>query len=178
MVDAGARRHDGRMEDRLVDAATADLLVKVGWQAALSGSSVVAGVIGTLLWGRGGRKRLVESTKTLEGDNKGLGKRIAALEAQTRMPAVSQTIDFSAGGDREPDLQSAIAATVHGLQVTIRSLTQHPLGGGHTYAELPAGTNVVTMADGTIRLALPVRPGAVPSARVGGSANVKPPTEG
>ena len=31
-----------------------------------------------------------------------------------------------------------------------------PLGDGHTYARLPAGTNIVTMADGTMHLALPV----------------------
>ena len=31
-----------------------------------------------------------------------------------------------------------------------------PLGDGHTYARLPDGMNIVTMADGTMRLALPI----------------------
>ena len=47
--------------------------------------------------------------------------------------------------------------TVRGLKETIRRLPQHPLGDGHTYAELPDGTSIVSMADGSYRLALPVR---------------------
>ena len=50
-----------------------------------------------------------------------------------------------------------VVRTVRGLRETVRSLTQEPLGAGHTYARLPAGTNIVSMADGTYRLALPVR---------------------
>ena len=46
---------------------------------------------------------------------------------------------------------------VERLRETVESLPQKPLGDGHTYAELPHGTNVVSMADGTMRLALPVR---------------------
>ena len=60
--------------------------------------------------------------------------------------------------DTDRQLREAIKSeTARGLQETIRSLPQNPLGAGHTYARLPDGTNIVSMADGTYRLALPVR---------------------
>ena len=43
------------------------------------------------------------------------------------------------------------------LKEVARKLPQKPLGDGHTYAQLPDGTNIVSMADGTVRLALPIR---------------------
>ena len=131
------------MEESLVNAATADLLVKIAWHSGIAIVSAAVAVIGTLLWGRGGYKRVKQ--------------RLDALESQERAPAITQTFNFSTGRDRRRELQSAIdASTVHRLQETIRTLTQHPLEGGHTYANLPNGTNIVTMADGTIRLALPI----------------------
>ena len=100
-------------------------------------------VIGTLLFGRGYKKR------------------IAALEARASMPAIHQTFNFNAGADahdHEHQLRNAIEAkTVQDLRETIKRLPQHSLGDGHTYAKLPDGTNIVTMADGTMRLALPMR---------------------
>lgn len=41
------------------------------------------------------------------------------------------------------------------FKIAIAKLPQTPLGDGHYCAELPPGTNVVTMADGSIRLAIP-----------------------
>ena len=138
----------------LLDAVTADLLVKIGWYVASVIITGVLAVIGTLLWGRGGRRRLVEN-------NKCLNKRIAALEARASMPAINQTFNFNAAADaydHDRQLREAIEAkTVHGLKETIDSLPQHPLSDGHTYAQLPDGTNIVLMADGTVRLALPIR---------------------
>ena len=46
------------------------------------------------------------------------------------------------------------------LREAVSRLPQKSLGDGHTYAELPPGTNVVTMADGSIRLALRKQIGA------------------
>ena len=43
------------------------------------------------------------------------------------------------------------------LRDTIAQLPQRPLGDGHMVASLPDGTNVVTMADGALRLVFPVR---------------------
>ena len=133
------------MEGTFFDAATADLLVKVGWHLASAFLALVVGVISTLLWGRGGRKRLVE--------------RLAALEAQKREPSITQTFNFhgpSTADEREHHLRNAMdTATVRGLKETIRSLPQIPLGDNHTYARLPDGTNIVSMADGTYRLAIP-----------------------
>ena len=43
------------------------------------------------------------------------------------------------------------------LKEVARRLPQQALGAEHTYARLPDGTNIVTMADGSVQLALPVR---------------------
>ena len=135
------------MDDPLIDAATADLLVKVGLYLATGAVALGAGVISTLLWGRGGYKRVK--------------KRLDALESQAREPAITQTVNVqgaSSTDERERLLRNAIGAeTVESLEKTIRSLPQKPLGDGHTYAQLPDGTNIVSMADGSYRLALPVR---------------------
>ena len=170
------------MEDHLADAATADLLVKIGWHLAGAVLALVVGVISTLLWGKGGRKRLVENTKTLKDDNKQLSKRVTALEAQNRIPSITQTINFdgaASANEREHHLRSAIdTETVHGLRETIRRLPQEPLGDGHTYAKLPDGTNIVSMADGGYRLALPVRMhSSLGVTGVGGVVTLKPPPE-
>ena len=98
-------------------------------------------------------------------------KSIAELEDQARSPGIDTAVIFEGdvnihNNDRQ--LREAIEAkTAQNLQETIRSLTQMPLGDGHTYARLPAGTNIVTMADGTMRLALPVRLSALGVSAVG-----------
>ncbi|MDE0342624.1 MAG: hypothetical protein OXK82_05540 [Deltaproteobacteria bacterium] len=63
------------------------------------------------------------------------------------------------------------------IRTAISGLKQEPLGdSGHTYASLPDGTNIITMADGTIRLALPVRLSPVAlHVEGGGSATLKRP---
>ena len=103
--------------------------------------TVGAFVLGTLIFGRGYKKR------------------IAALEARVLMPSINQTFNFHTGTDdhdHDRQLREAIdAKTTQNLKETIRSLPQLPLGDGHSYARLPNGTNVVTMADGIIRLAIP-----------------------
>ena len=105
--------------------------------------SLGAFVLGALVFGRGYKQR------------------IAALEARTSMPAINQTFNFPAGAnaqDHDRQLRDAIKTkTTQNLKETINSLPQHPLSEGHTYATLPNRTNIVTMADGSIRLALPVR---------------------
>lgn len=105
----------------------------------------VIGVLGTLIFGPRYKQRI----GALEAE-------IAAMKAR---PVINQTFNYNAAApDPELELRNAARdSTVQGLQETIGSLPQHPLEGGHTYAELPEGTRVVTMADGSIRLALPVR---------------------
>ncbi len=66
---------------------------------------------------------------------------------------------------------------ISSLREAVAGLPQKPLQGGHTYAPLPDGTNVVTMADGTIRLALPVRISGIGTTQVGGSASLGPPAD-
>ena len=84
-------------------------------------------------------------------------QQIDDLKSEWKPPAITQTINYNNGPDREENIRNAVGmATVRNLNETIRALNQHPLEGGHSYAELPNGTNIVTMADGTIRLALPV----------------------
>ena len=96
----------------------------------------------------------------LEAETDSLRAERAGLKAELAQPAIHQTFNYH--GDvnietRNHRLRDAIdAATVQGLRETINRLTQHPLRDGHSYAELPRGTNIVTMADGTMRLALPV----------------------
>ena len=89
-----------------------------------------------------------------------LRDRITALEAQDSSPGISQVITVS--GDvnihdyNRQLLDSIEAKTSQNLKETIRRLPQMPLGDDHSYARLPDGTNIVTMADGTMRLVLPI----------------------
>ena len=125
----------------VVQAVVSDLLA----QAIIGISALtilgLGAVLGTLLFGRGYKRR------------------IAALEAQAQQPSINQTINFgvnSDGDEYDRQLRTAIdAETSQNLQETMRSLPQMPLGDGHTYARLPEGTNIVSMADGTMRLAIP-----------------------
>lgn len=122
-------------------------------------ASAGLGVLGALMFGRRYKQR------------------IAALEARPAIQQVFNVQDDAA--DQERALRDAITAeTTQNLHEAIRSLPQRPLGDGHTYAELPHGTNIVSMADGSFRLALPVRLSARLRATVGGSADLKPPREG
>ncbi len=54
----------------IADAATADVIVRIGWYAVVSVASGVLAVLGTLLFGRGYKKR------------------IAALEDQAERPSI------------------------------------------------------------------------------------------
>ena len=136
----------------LIDGAIAIFLAKGIWCLGIALVAGVGAVIGTLLWGRGGRKRLVE-------DNKCLNKRVATLETRASMPAIDQTFNFhtSTSADiHDRQLRDAIETkTAYSLKETIKGLPQLPLGDGHSYARLPDGTNIVTLADGTIQLATP-----------------------
>jgi len=59
--------------------------------------------------------------------------------------------------DATQNMESAVANEItESLKNTIRSLDQKPFGDGHTYAELPEGTRIVSMKDGSYRLAIPV----------------------
>ena len=103
--------------------------------------TVGAFVLGALIFGRGYKKR------------------IAALEARASIPTINNIVNFNAETDvhdHDRQLRNAIETkTPQNLKETIRSLPQLPLGDGHSYARLPNGTNIVTMADETIRLAIP-----------------------
>ena len=87
--------------------------------------------------------------------------RLAALEGKAVAPSISQTFIYNAAPephDEAREIQKAMGQkTVQGLQETMRKLPQEPLSNGHTLARLPEGTNIVSMADGSYRLALPVR---------------------
>ena len=89
-----------------------------------------------------------------------LRDRIAALEEQDRTSGISQVITVHGDvniHDYGRQLRHAIEAkTSQNLTETIRSLPQIPLSDGHTYARLPDGTNIVSMADGSFRLAIPI----------------------
>ena len=83
-------------------------------------------------------------------------QRIAVLEAR---PALSQTFHYNAApaGDAFRAMEEAMGQeTLRGLEETMRGLVQEPLEGGHTFARLPHGTNIVSMANGEYRLALPI----------------------
>ena len=107
-------------------------------------------------------------------------RRIAArkaTQADAPQPSINQTFNFSAGSDVD-DLARRLRGemegeTVRGLRETIRRFPQEPLGDGHTYARLPDGTNIVSMADGSYRLALPVHLKTDLRAVGGGSASLK-----
>lgn len=126
----------------VVEAVVSDLLAQV--IVGISALTILGlgAVLGTLLFGRGYKRR------------------IAALEAQAQQPSINQVINFNAGAnthDNESQLRHAIEAkTSQNLTKTIRSLPQIPLSDGHTYARLPDGTNIVSMADGSFRLAVPI----------------------
>ena len=115
-------------------------------------------VLGALIFGRGYKRR------------------IKALEDQARSSGINQTFNFNFGSNADEydrQLREAIEAkTTQNLRETIRRLPQTPLGDGHTYARLPGGTNIVTMADGTMRLALPVELSANFEGNILGSLSV------
>ena len=46
---------------------------------------------------------------------------------------------------------------IRSIKETFENLPQTPLKNGHTYAELPAGTSIVSHADGSYSLSLPIR---------------------
>lgn len=91
-------------------------------------------------------------------------RQIDALKAERGSPLIMNIV--SGDGRLAPEalrhalreeLESHDFDKTRSLRDTVARLPQKPLGDGHTYAELPPGTNVVTLADGSIRLALPVR---------------------
>ena len=109
-------------------------------------------------------------------------RRIASCEvARIGAPqsAISQTFNFNAGTDPVElarQLRDGMEEeTVSGLRETIRRFPQQPLGDGHSYAKLPNSTNVVTMAEGSIRLALPLHLKADLRTKGAGSATLKRP---
>ena len=63
---------------------------------------------------------------------------------------------------------------VRGIKDAIKSLPKIPLGDGHQCAALPDGTTIVTMADGTIRLAMPKRIKASATGTISGVMSASP----
>ncbi|MXW92976.1 MAG: hypothetical protein F4114_04685 [Rhodospirillaceae bacterium] len=123
-------------------------------EAAFLVVGLVLGMFGTLLFGHGYKRR------------------IADLEQRAAVPAIHQTFNVSAGADARGIRDAMEAETARGLRETMRQLPQRPLGDGHTVARLPDGTNIVSMADGEYRLALPVRIEGVAHVKAGGSATL------
>ncbi|MXY40253.1 MAG: hypothetical protein F4Y62_10695 [Rhodospirillaceae bacterium] len=149
MTDQAGSRYARRMQD--IQLAV-DLL---GWvEAAFLIVGLVLGLFGALLFGRGYKRR------------------IADLEQRAAVPAIHQTFDFSAGADARGIRDAMEAETARGLRETMRQLPQRPLGDGHTVARLPDGTNIVSMANGEYRLALPVRLEGIGHIEAGGSATL------
>ena len=89
-----------------------------------------------------------------------LRDRITALEAQRNSSSISQVItvhgDFNTHDYGRQLRETIETKTTQSLKKTIRGLPQIPLGDDHTYARLPDGTNIVSMADGSFRLAIPI----------------------
>ena len=54
-------------------------------------TSAMIGVIGTLLWGRGGRQRLIDSNRRLEKRSKELKSRVATLETKIERVAATES---------------------------------------------------------------------------------------
>ena len=83
------------MEPTWADAAWAWLgreIVDLGFRSVvLVIASAMIGVIGTLLWARGGRQRLIDSNRRLEKGSKRLKSRIAAMEAKIERVAVAES---------------------------------------------------------------------------------------
>ena len=108
-----------------------------------------------------------------------LRRRIKALENDRSQPAISQTFNFthdatSGSDDAAKQLREGMESeTLSSLRQTIRRLPQEPFGDGNTFADLPDGTRIVSLADGTYRLALPVRIKPVMlEVEIGGATNL------
>ena len=89
-----------------------------------------------------------------------LRDRIAKLEEQDRTSGISKVItvhgDVNIHNYNRQLLNAIEAKTVHNLKETIYRLPQTALGDDHTFARLPNGTNIVSLADGSFRLAIPI----------------------
>ena len=121
--------------------------VGVAEQAWFIGSAVTA-VFGYVLhlW----------RTRTLSGRIRTLEKR---LEEEAGAPSISQTFIYNPAPDPRDEaheIRTAMEKTAQDLRETMRRLPQEPLGDGHTLARLPDGTNIVSRADGSYRLAVPI----------------------
>jgi len=81
-------------------------------------------------------------------------RRFAALEAKANQPAIRNTINIQCG---QGLLDAINKSTTQNLTDTIRRLSPTSFGDGHMYATLPEGTALLSMADGTFRLAIPIR---------------------
>ena len=106
----------------------------------------MVGVLGILLFGPNYKQRLTSAETKIE-----------VLESRDTITVENFIYqDDSSSQDVSESMQSVVASdTAKGLEETMRSLPQYPLGENHTYASLPDGTNIVSMADGTYRLAVP-----------------------
>ena len=67
-----------------------------------------------------------------------------------------EILDALESMSRRDEADKAAVYSLQEIKEAAASLPQHRFEGtNHTYAELPAGTNIVTMEDGSIRLAIP-----------------------
>lgn len=121
-------------------------------------------VFGTLMFGRGYKKkiaRLIEQSADAKAQLAAQQSQISILQSG---PTVLQ-IDVSEAGKKltEEAIREALRAEGTATKQLVRmkeavsGLEQFPFGDGYSYAELPEGTRVVTLPDGSIRLAMPIR---------------------
>ena len=130
------------------------------WLSAISKAMSIyrwiKGIFHWIIYGVKGRKKI----DSLKSKNKELRDQLDnCMQAKTNIGCIKfVTYVASEGGNIiNNDIQSSIEKdTTENLKNTIRSLDQKPFGDGHTYAKLPEGTRIVSMKDGSYRLAIPV----------------------
>lgn len=111
----------------------------------------------------------------LTGEDLGLWKGVAATAAAFIIlwafwPDIKRV--FTAVRDIVLRKKTATELQVLELRKVAESLPQKPPGtDGTTYAKLPAGTNIVTLPDKAIRLALPVRISGIGTTSFGSAAS-------
>ena len=100
-------------------------------------------------------------------------KRIANLERRGRVVinvgspdnSKREILDALESKSKRDEADKAAVYSLQEIKEAAASLPQHRFEGtNHTYAELPVGTNIVTMEDGSIRLAMPVQVAATVAA--------------
>lgn len=125
------------------------------WLLATGGVAV----LGVLMFGRGYKNRIAEQGRRIRD----LERQVAERATPVSQPAVmQQQVNVGAGESEIREVRKALeriesrGIELDDVRTIVGKLPQVRVGDTATYAELPDGTRVVTLADGSIRLALPV----------------------